>query len=295
MRTVGFELEMSDIKTADAALIVYKDLALWKDRWGQYSKPSLVYDRWHLQSDGSIRNSDGTRCMTTFLNEEGQKVLANPSKKSVDRLQWKGAELISPVFTLEDTSKLETQFETMISAFFKKGAFFSKALYDSLHIHVDVSDCTEEEMMHWMPQIANCQLTLNSLGNGWPKRNMLTPPELTKFEMAAQEGVESFKEQLVRTKEGKVKFWDHDDVRRIVDMSHRYREDRPNTIEFRSFSAIPTWSYIEESAELAVWLVEQWKEKVPYKDYYLILKEKANKIKELDDLYHRIRMIGTGR
>ena len=32
---VGFELEMSDIKTVDAATIVYGDLVHWKDCYGE--------------------------------------------------------------------------------------------------------------------------------------------------------------------------------------------------------------------------------------------------------------------
>ena len=102
-------------------------------------------------------------------------------------------------------------------------------------------------------------------------------------------------DQLRKTSKGVTKFWDHDDIRRIVDVSHKYREDRPNTIEFRSFSAIPVWSYIYGSAELAHWLVEQWKNKVPYKDYYLILKEKANNLKGIDNMYHRMRMSAIGK
>jgi hypothetical protein len=39
---VGFELEMSDIKTADAATIVYGDLLHWKDCYGEHNLGAVV-------------------------------------------------------------------------------------------------------------------------------------------------------------------------------------------------------------------------------------------------------------
>jgi len=295
-RTVGFELEMSDIKTIDAAEIVYEDLTLWQDRWGTYSKPHLNYDRWHVQSDGSIRNSNKTRCMTTYLDETGAKCIANPSKISKHRALWQGAELISPVFTLgPEIEKIREEFETYVDKFIRKGAVFEKHLFNSLHIHVGIPNVSEEDAMFWMQDIYNVQDTLDSLGNDWKKRNKLTPPELAKFMDAAENKDQGkFTELLQQTKDGKEKFWDHDEVRRIVDIAHKFRIDRPNTIEFRCFSPVPIWPYIEECLLLSIWLIQNWTFKIPYMDYYEELRSRAQKIKEIDEQYYAIRDIGRG-
>jgi hypothetical protein len=94
---VGFELEMSDIKTADAATIVYGDLVHWKDRYGDHARPTLTYDRFHVMSDGTLRNSDGTRCMNSYRDSQGRWQRADWAEGHPDHLKWKGAELISPV------------------------------------------------------------------------------------------------------------------------------------------------------------------------------------------------------
>jgi len=292
MRTVGFELEMSDIKTADAAEIVYKDLGLWTDRYGAYSKPHLKYDRWHLQSDGSIRNSNKTRCMVSYLDSNGRKKLANPSSISLDRFKWQGAELISPVFYIEDSEKIKEEFEEFINPMIKKGAVFERHLYNSLHVHVDISDVELEDLMFWMKEISLVQDTLDSLGNDWKKRNKISPVELMRFLDAADHAdVDKFKELLRRTPTGETKFWDHDDIRKIVDMAHRFRDDRPNTIEFRCFSPIPIWGDIKSSIELCVWLVEQWKAKVPYIKYYQEFEERVRAIKKSNDFYYEVLAI----
>jgi len=299
MTTVGFELEMSDIKTGDAALIVYEDLTYWQDRWGQYNKPQLHYDRWHLTSDGSIRNSNGTRCMTTYIDEDGKKKKANPSKISKDRLKWQGAELISPVLTLDEIrtidGKRQQEFEGFVSKFIEKDAVFEKHLFDSLHVHISVEEVAYRDLMYWVEQIYNVQDTLDSLGNDWRKRNKFIPSDLIKFKEAADKQDEfEFTQLLKKTKDGEEKFWDHDDIRRIVDISHAFRVDRPNTIEFRCYSPVPTWEYITSCIELSLWLVEQWKAKTPYRDYYETLREKANSIKKLDESYYAIKGIGRG-
>jgi len=292
MRTVGFELEMSDIKTSDAAEIVYGDLSLWSDRYGAYSKPHLEYDRWHLQSDGSIRNNNKTRCMVSYLDESGQKKLANPSRLSPDRFKWQGAELISPVFYIEYPEEIKAKFEEFIYPMIKKGAVFERHLYNSLHVHVDISDVDLKDVMFWMKDIAQVQDTLDSLGNDWKKRNKISPSELMKFMDAADhEDVERFTDLLKRTSTGESKFWDHDDIRKIVDVAHRFRDDRPNTIEFRCFSPVPIWSDIELSIKLCVWLVEQWKDRVPYIKYYQEFEERVREIKKQNDFYYTMMSI----
>lgn len=284
MAKLGFELDMSDILTVDAAQIVYGDVSLWKDRWGTYSKPLLDYSDWNLQSDASIRNSDGTRCMVSFRDEEGKKRLANPSSISKDRYKWRGAELISPAFELEDLPRIKVEFEDYIERLVHKGAIFKKYLFSMLHVHVDVSDVPEEEIMLWVQQIYNVQDELDLLGNSWRKRYKVTPPELEKWKAVIPDR-DRVCDLLIRTSEGEEKFWGHDETRRIVDISHVFREEKANTVEFRTFAGIPNWEYIEACLELSNWLVEQWKNKVPYIDYYLILREYTNKIKLLDNQY----------
>ena len=276
MTTFGFELEMSDIKTVDAAEIVYEDLTLWVDRWGGYSKPILNYENWHLQSDGSIKNSDGTRCMFTYIDEDGILRNANSGRGSSDRYKWRGAELVSPV--LDEKTEWKTTVDNYIKKFQEKGAVFESYLYDALHIHIGIPDIDFEEIKLWPRYAYALQTELNNLGNSWNGRRVYEEVEVEALANAETEA--EFLNILLR-KNGKQIQPYVNAARRIVNVLHWFSPAHANTIEFRCFKSVPSSEYIEACINLCLYIVEQWSNKV-------IVDSKDNTFM---DLYYKVESI----
>lgn len=275
MRNLGFELEMSDILTKDAAQIVYSDLSIWEDRWGGYEKPNLDYSKWHIQSDGTLLNTNGTQCMSTYMDETGAIQSASNSKNSPHRMFWQGAELISPVIHDEDLDSRLKEASGYFTQFLDQGAKFSSKLNNSLHIHVDVSDLSPEVVLNFLWRIHDVQNHLNRLGNKWNGRKLFALEEVANITGG---GVEHFEENYLTIKNRKVRF-SANNVRRIVDIGPKFNPNKPDTIEFRCFQSLPSAIYIKECMEFCNWLIEQWLN--PDVDYDLIFNEKFNKLESL--------------
>jgi hypothetical protein len=90
---VGFELEISDIKTADTATIVYGDRVHWQDRYGDQARRALTYDQLRVMSDGTLLNSDGTVCMNSHRDSEGRR----PRTESETTMNLNGKEVTDSV------------------------------------------------------------------------------------------------------------------------------------------------------------------------------------------------------
>jgi hypothetical protein len=255
MNKIGFELEMSDILTADAALIVHGSLDNWEDRWGGYNKPQLDYSKWNVQSDGTLKNSDGTICMNSY-KEDGIYYRASNSRKSNDRLKWRGAELISPIIPLDELDNRLEEASQFIEQFKSKGAIFSSELYNSLHIHVNVFDYTKDEVRSWLPFIKRVQKGLDELGNNWKGRKFYTDEEIENLVGCR---LEEFNDLYTTLPSGRKTSFNANGARRIVDIGPKFNPDKPDTIEFRCFKAIPTEEYIRACISLCVYLVDSWK------------------------------------
>lgn len=280
MRNLGFELEMSDILTKDAAQIVYGDLSLWQDRWGGYNKPNLDYSKWHIQSDGTLLNTNGTHCMSTYMDEAGLIRSANNGKSSAHRMFWQGAELISPVFTDEDTPQIVNQLFGYIEQFKSAGAIFSSKFNNSLHVHVDVSDIDKETVLGLLWRIYDVQDRLDSLGNDWNGRRKFTLEEVANLTSLSEK---DFVEEYLKTRTGRKIHFSANSARRIVDIGPKFNPNKPDTIEFRCFKAVPDVNYIVECVLLCQWLIEEWVKGIS-PDYDLILNEKLTKIKLLEGM-----------
>ena len=255
MNKIGFELEMSDILTAEAALIIHGSLDNWEDRWGGYNKPKLDYSKWNIQSDGTLKNSDGTICMNSY-QEDGVYYKANNSRKSKDRYRWRGAELISPIIPLDELDERLEEASQFIEEFKYCGATFSSELFNSLHIHIDISDVELEKVQSWISYIFLVQSDLDKLGNDWHGRKLFTQEEVNRLTNCP---LEEFNDYYTTLANGRKASFNANGIRRIVDVGPRFNPSKPNTIEFRCFKSIPDVRYIRACIELCLYLVDCWK------------------------------------
>lgn len=258
MSTIGIELEFSDIRTIDAARIVQEDqgylLSEWQDRYGPYGKPKLSYDRWHVMSDRSIENTDGTRCMWSYLDETGEVKPANVSKKSLDRQQWKGAELISPaVLEVED---LRTKLDYYLQEFKRAGAVSRRDLFNSLHVHVDISSLEWEELRVWPRKIYAIQDTLKELSTGWPKLEVFNVDHLDRLD--SKSTFEDWWDEYL-TYKGKKRFPEFDQCRKLIDISPRFNPNKSyKTVEVRCLTSSLDTDRVLERVEFARDLISRF-------------------------------------
>jgi hypothetical protein len=254
---VGFELEMSDIKTVDAATIVYGDLVHWKDRYGDHARPTLTYDRFHVVSDGTLYNSDGTFCMSSYRDSEGRLQRADKSEGHPDHLKWKGAELISPAFDWDSTAEVAELFSRCEDDYFPKfreaGGVCRADLYDALHVHLDISALSWTEVRELLLAIVPVQWELCRLKSGWWGHQVFQDEELESLRTAKTRDEFDACYRTIRSWQGGLYLlprW-HDRIRRVVDIGPYLDPDRPDTIEFRCFRAAMDTAYTAECIELA--------------------------------------------
>lgn len=248
---------MSDIKTADAATIVYGDLLHWKDRYGDHARPTLSYDRFHVVSDGTLYNSDGTHCMNEYRDSEGCLQRADKSEGHPDHLKWKGAELISPAFDWELAGDVADVFSRCEDDYFPKfkaaGAVCKAELYDGLHVHLDISALSWTEVHELLLAIVRVQWDLCRLKSEWWGHQVFEDEELESLRTAKTRDEFDASYRTMRSSQGGLFLlprW-HDRIRRVVDIGPYLDPDRPDTIEFRCFRAAMDTSYIAECIELA--------------------------------------------
>lgn len=285
MRTAGVELEFNDIKTYDAAKVVFKrsgrNIEDWQDRWGAWSKPELDYTHWNVMSDGSIHNSDGTRCMFTVV-EDGELRQARSSKRSEDRKIWKGAELISPAFTVYQEEYLYKELEEILGEFKELGATVTRHGRAALHVHVDVTGSTLDDVKGWLPKLQSVQSLLKPLAidisKSPRKKHPLYTDELIE-DLNKAESVEEFLKRYFYTR-GRVGHGGQYAVRRLVDVSPALDEKKPyNTIEFRCFTSSLDVEVTREAVGLSRNIVDSLVEK---REIDLdFVEEKVRKLEEL--------------
>jgi hypothetical protein len=254
---VGFELEMSDIKTADAATIVYGDLAQWKDCYGDHARPTLTYDRFHVVSDCTLYNSDGTVCMDSYRDSEGCYQGADKSEGHPDHLKWKGAELISPAFDWESAGEVADVFSRCEDDYFPTfkaaGAVCRADLNDGLHVHLDISELSWREVRELLLAIVPVQWELCRLKSEWGGHQVFKDKELESLRTAKTRDEFDTCYRTIRSSQGGLYLlprW-QDRIRRVVDIGPYLDPDRPDTIEFRCFRAAMDTAYIAECIEFA--------------------------------------------
>jgi hypothetical protein len=264
-RLVGFELEMSDIKTADAAAIVYDDPTQWQDRHGKdYIKPALTYDRFHVVSDPTLRNSDGTLCMRSYRDSDGRLQWADRSEGHPDHLMWKGAELISPPFDYCSRDGRQRLFSRCEDDYFPRlqtaGAVCSAELHDGLHVHVDISALDWTTVRDLLVSLRDVQWELHRLGTRWWGHQSFSDQTLEALQSA--ETREEFDAQYHTLRDDENRVYrlprGHDYIRRVVDIGPYLDPDRPDTVEFRCFRAAMDRDYISMCISLALRVVDEY-------------------------------------
>jgi hypothetical protein len=252
---VGFELEMSDILTKRAATIVYGDISEWHDRYDD-SKPKLTYDRFHVMSDGSLLNSDRTRCMRNYTTARHIRP-ACASEGHPHHLRWKGAELISPVIDWDDQQARDSALgraESYFKKFRRSKAICRPELFDGLHVHIDISDLDWDEVAVLPRRIRLVQDLLVPLATYWKGISFFTYEQLLTF-IPCQTQEEFW--EAYKTVDGKTYLEGDDEVRRIIDVGPYFDPARPDTIEFRCFRAALDVAYIASCVDFSIELLRK--------------------------------------
>lgn len=252
MTTVGIEVEMSDIRVVEAARIVYeyfgRPFSSWQDRWGPYDKPDIDYTQWHVMSDGSLYNADGSRCMWTYVDENGVMRKASSSKKSPDRQKWKGAELIGPATS--DFMQLGYDLQNLVTLLHSNGATFTRKNVNALHVHVDISEVDFENLRQWPRLIYEMQDTFDILSTKWKKRAFYTEESVERLEAARDQ--KQFWDEY-RFVKGQIRHGSFDGHRRLIDIGPWFNDSKSyKTVEFRGFSATSNVDHMLGCIELAV-------------------------------------------
>lgn len=250
-RTFGIEAEFSDIKTVDAVRLLYelwgRDPKDWRDRHGAWAKPVLDYSVWNCMSDGSLYNSNGTRCMWTYLDPEDGKIKqARATKDSPHRFLWEGVELVSRA--TDNFPALLDELVGSAAVLIGAGATARPEHFDSIHVHVDLSDLPWTQVASFVPRIYEIQEFLDQLATPWTRKELLTEEAVQDLADVQASGCtkEEFWEayRTVRVVRGRFKGqkitvpYDDDRQRRIVDIGPYFSAKKPyNTMEFRCFRA----------------------------------------------------------
>ncbi|WP_267716720.1 amidoligase family protein [Streptomyces sp. CoH17] len=194
-RSFGTELEVGDLYLVPFAHAVQKfagkDPADWQDRWGHAIKIKR-YSQWYVTSDGTLLNSNGTRLMWTYMDENGQIKNAS-SSKDADRSRWQGAELISPIMHKSEIDDFHAELADLIDIAKKQGAIFSPELRHTTHVHVGAEDFTFEDMKKLLISFKKASPWIEE--NLVPKNARYPVRWLKKHNMAAIEEAENV-EQL---------------------------------------------------------------------------------------------------
>jgi hypothetical protein len=171
-RCVGVELEFADINAYDAAKMLNQHFGYNFDEWQDEIFRSIDtvsvfdYSKWNFVSDSSILNSNGTYSARSFI-ENGEVVKAD-KRIEEHRRKWSGIEIISP--KTDSYFKLFESLEDVMQIMFSNGAAVNKALDTALHVHVDISDLSFEQLKALPRRIAKIETDLQILST-----NVLNP------------------------------------------------------------------------------------------------------------------------
>jgi len=254
-RSFGIELEVSDIKTIDVVNLVYKyqkiNVDSWKDIYSVKlgNKPKLDYSIWNVVSDHTIKNSDGSICMKTYIANNGLLKNCSVFDGSKDRYMWKGAELISPIFNSVDNFKKELY--KYITLLLNNKAIIKRNLDNALHVHIDISDLTFLDIKKIIPKIYKIQnsfvkfLTIDGL-----PIPLYTKDSIHKLISSKNE--EEFW-NIYRNMDGSILHPEASEHRRIIDIGPWFCKSKNfKTIEFRAYSSSTNIDYIVECVKLSL-------------------------------------------
>lgn len=152
MRTFGVEIEFGDVPIQRFGETVYFLQGIsepWSDR--SLAEKKRRWDRWDVQTDGGIINSDGTYNGRQVVID-GVKVKYDEDKHAHLNL---GAELISP--PLNSIDKYCEDVELFLSEAEKfSSPSYSGLLRHAFHVHVDISDYELEDIKKLLGWTTKC-------------------------------------------------------------------------------------------------------------------------------------------
>lgn len=263
-RKVGIELEFSDVLTVKAAEELYKlwgrDFSTWEDRWGAYSKPRISYDEWNCMSDGSLKNSDGSRCMWSVFDDlKGRPVSVSASKDSPDRKRWSGIEVVSPA--TKDDLRLYRELSDVVKTLHGMGATTLPKHWNSLHVHVDLQGIPWETVAGFVRPIFEIQKDIDRLSTKWRRRSFFEEWQVEALESpeALRSKEDWFKTyRTVTTRKGvRIVSPQDDRQRRLIDVGPFFTAEKPyNTMEFRCFRSYTYPEPIIDQIQFAVKVAE---------------------------------------
>lgn len=277
-RRVGVELEISDINTYLAVKKIYEyfnlDIDTWINLKGLPYKLEIAYDQWNATFDSTINNSDGSRCMFTYMDNGNQRGIKKQNLLE-DSLLSKGIEIVSP--PSNDYYKTLNILKDLIDIMILNGASISNKLNDALHIHVDASDLSFKQIKDIPKKIYNIQKPLEKLlvPDTRPKVYSYSLEDIDLLSRSLSE--EEFYSQYMIVN-GKP---DHPlySARRIINIKPWLSNPIENkTIEFRCFSGTNNILYIKECMHLSLSIMDYLVDdiKIPFD-----LEEKTDHIKSL--------------
>lgn len=251
----GIELEFSDIKTIDAAKLVYDYQKINIDDWQDIynlklgNKPKLKYDFWNVISDHTIKNSDGSVCMKTYKTEKNTFKKCSVFKGSKDRYKWQGVELISPVFS--DLELFKKELKIYLDLLIKNNAVVKRNLDNALHVHIDISDLFFLEVKKIIPIIYKIQ-------NSFIKFLTIDGLPIPLYTKDSVDKLISSKDEeefwgIYRNMDGSILHPEASEHRRIIDVGPWFCESKNfKTIEFRAYSSSINIEYIVECVKLSL-------------------------------------------
>lgn len=255
-RLVGIELEISDINTYAAVELLYNyfdlDIKLWENLLGFPDKLKVSYDQWNAVFDSTIKNSDGSICMFTYINNGNQQGIKKINLKESSLLS-KGVEIISP--PTNDYQELAVTINDLVNIMLQNGAKISKKLNNALHVHVDARDVSFEQIAKVPEKIYNIQKSLEKLlvPDTIPKVYSYTDDDLYRFSLASSKE-ELYSEYMIVNGHP-----DHPlySARRIINIKPWFVNSIENkTFEFRCFSATDNTEYIREAINLSLSIMD---------------------------------------
>jgi hypothetical protein len=244
-RHVGVELEFADINTYRAAQILNNHFGYNHDEWQDEIFRSIDttsvfdYSKWNFVSDSSILNSNGTYSARSFI-ENGEVIKAD-NRIEEHRRKWSGIEVISP--KTNSYFKLFENIENVMELMWRNGASVNKSLDTALHVHVDISDLSFEQLKEIPRRIEKIETDLQILST-----NVLNPIHSLELvnRLESCSDIDEFCIEYHKVDGGNYfKSFKMTKNRRVINLSpFLFRSQENKTVEYRPFAMSTSVEYV---------------------------------------------------
>jgi hypothetical protein len=248
---VGIELEYSDILGRIAQnelekIFGYK-FTEWQNSFSIENKLKLDYSKWNSIVDNTIKNTDGSKCSLDYMVGNDKYPISSKEQRIEHS---RGIEVVSP--KTNNYKELMSDIEKINKAMISSGATISRYLDDALHIHVDATELSTDQIKKIPLKCLPIQKSLTKLltYDGIPVP--LYSEQDAKLFIKCNSIYEI--KQVYIAKEGHGSYSiDHFLNRKIIDIGPWLKKPHPlKTIEFRAYSMSRNIEYIEECLKLSL-------------------------------------------